>query len=53
MDIIFIKEYLTYQIDTVLKNADDKTAKRLISLGVCKENKKKKTVKKQLEIKTT
>ena len=52
MDIIFIKEYLTYKIDTVLKKTPKTTAERLISLGVCKEVKerKKKTVKKQLEI---
>tara|TARA_R110002020_G_scaffold73845_2_gene189352 strand:+ start:1492 stop:1656 length:165 start_codon:yes stop_codon:yes gene_type:complete len=51
MDIIFIKEYLTYKIDAVLKNTKKTTAERLISLGVCKEVKaKKKPLKKQLEV---
>ena len=45
MDIIFIKDYLTYKIDKVLKKTKKTTAERLISLGVCKEveTKKEKT----------
>lgn len=52
MDIIFIKDYAPYKIDAVVKDVKKANAERLISLGVCKENKKKKTVKKQLEILT-
>mgnify|MGYP003654542572 CR=1 len=42
MDIVFIKEYLTYKVGTVLVNIDKLTAERLISLGVAKINKVKK-----------
>ena len=52
MDIVFIKEYLTYEIGLVLKNTKKITAERLISLGVCEEvkPKRKKTLKKQIEV---
>ena len=51
MNIIFIKKYLSYKIDTVFKNANITTAQRLISLGVCEELKEK-PLKKKLGIKT-
>lgn len=53
MDVIFIKEYLSYEIDKVLKQVNKTTAERLISLGVCKELKpKKKQLKKQIKLET-
>lgn len=53
MDIIFIKDYTPYKIDTVVKNVKTVNAERLISLGVCEEVKKKrKSVKKQLDLET-
>jgi hypothetical protein len=39
MDIVFIKEYLTYKVGTVLKNIDKLNGERLIGLGVAKINK--------------
>jgi len=42
MNIVFIKEYLTYKVGTVFVKTDKMTAERLISLGVAKINKVKK-----------
>lgn len=47
MNIVFIKEYLTYKIGVELKNIDKLNGQRLIDLGVCKEVKEKKTRKKK------
>jgi len=42
MNIVFIKEYLTYQIGQEFKNIDKLNGERLIALGVAKINKTKK-----------
>ena len=39
MDIVFIKEYLTYKVGTVLVKIDKLNGERLIGLGVAKINK--------------
>tara|TARA_R110000824_G_scaffold26983_1_gene92160 strand:+ start:317 stop:448 length:132 start_codon:yes stop_codon:yes gene_type:complete len=42
MDVVFIKEYLTYKVGAVLVNIDKLNGERLIGLGVAKINKVKK-----------
>jgi len=45
MNIVFIKEYLTYKIGQEFKNIDKLNGQRLIALGVCEEVKTKRKKK--------
>ena len=47
MNIVFIKEYLTYKIGQELKKVNKQTFERLLDLGVIEEVKEKKTRKKK------
>jgi hypothetical protein len=48
MNIVFIKEYLTYKIGFELKNIDKLNSQRLIGLGVCEEKKTRKKKSKEV-----